>query len=112
VRECATDQLRLLTEQLGLPWAKKAIIPKVIGMGKDSAYLARLTTLFTINVMTNQLNPLLTYLPSLIHILTHLHATTAFTTPEALCSFPQLHPSSFALPFLPAHYSTVAGAGG
>jgi hypothetical protein len=34
----------------GYAWARKSILPAIVAMGADKAYLKRITTLFAINV--------------------------------------------------------------
>ena len=50
IREAASVNLRNLVEKFGSEWARVAILPKVLSMAKDSNYLHRMTTLFTVNV--------------------------------------------------------------
>lgn len=44
----------LSIQLFGLGWAKKSVIPKIVQMGADRTYLARLTTLFAIYVRQAQ----------------------------------------------------------
>lgn len=50
IRESATVNLRKLTEVFGVPWARQAILPKVLAMASNTNYLHRMTTLFAIMV--------------------------------------------------------------
>lgn len=50
IREAATVNLRKLTEVFGVPWAKEAIIPKVLEKAEKPNYLDRMTTVFAITV--------------------------------------------------------------
>ncbi|KAJ3028266.1 hypothetical protein HDV00_010537 [Rhizophlyctis rosea] len=50
IREAATVNLRKLTEVFGVEWAKQAIIPKILEMGRHSNYLYRMTTVFALTV--------------------------------------------------------------
>ena len=45
-----TQKLQEIVSIFGLPWASKKIIPRLVNMGTEKAYLARLTTLFAIAV--------------------------------------------------------------
>ena len=50
IREAATVNLRKLTEVFGVDWAKQAILPKILEMGRHSNYLYRMTTVFALTV--------------------------------------------------------------
>lgn len=50
VREAMTKKLKEVVAIYGLQWASKKIIPRLVNMGTEKAYLARLTTLFAIAV--------------------------------------------------------------
>jgi len=50
IREAATINLKNLTDVFGVEWAREAIVPKVMGMGKHPNYLFRMTTVQAITV--------------------------------------------------------------
>lgn len=50
IREAATQNLRNLAEVFGVQWAKKTVIPRVLGMISEESYLHRMTTLFALTV--------------------------------------------------------------
>ncbi len=50
VRDSMTQKLREIVQLFGLPWAVKKIIPRLVNMGTEKAYLARLTTVFALQV--------------------------------------------------------------
>ena len=50
IREAAGVNLKELIVKFGLEWAKATVVPKVLNLGKDTNYLHRMTTLFTVNV--------------------------------------------------------------
>lgn len=56
IREAATRIIHDLIKVFGLPWAKKSIVPRLAAMGSDAAYLKRLTTLFAINAIADQVD--------------------------------------------------------
>lgn len=45
-----TQKLKDLVQVFGLQWAAKKIIPRLVNMGTEKAYLARLTTVFALQV--------------------------------------------------------------
>lgn len=45
-----TQKLKDLVQVFGLQWASKKIIPRLVNMGTEKAYLARLTTIFALQV--------------------------------------------------------------
>jgi serine/threonine-protein phosphatase 2A regulatory subunit A len=50
IREASTQNLKKLTEVLGVEWANEAIVPKVMAMGQHPNYLYRMTTCFAVSV--------------------------------------------------------------
>ena len=50
VRDSMTHKLREIVQLYGLAWAVKKIIPRIVNMGSEKAYLARLTTVFAFQV--------------------------------------------------------------
>jgi len=51
IREAASLNLKKLVEKFGNEWAQSNVIPKVLGMARDSNYLHRMTCLFCVNVL-------------------------------------------------------------
>ncbi|KAJ3057269.1 protein phosphatase 2, regulatory subunit A [Rhizophlyctis rosea] len=57
IREAATVNLRKLTEVFGVDWAKQAILPKILEMGRHSNYLYRMTTVFALTGLAQAATP-------------------------------------------------------
>jgi serine/threonine-protein phosphatase 2A regulatory subunit A len=51
IREAATANLTKLVEVFGVDWAKRNIVPKVVGLSQHRSYLQRLTAVFAIGDM-------------------------------------------------------------
>lgn len=52
IREAAALNLKKITENFGSQWAQDAIIPKILSMCRHPNYLFRMTTIFTITLLT------------------------------------------------------------
>jgi serine/threonine-protein phosphatase 2A regulatory subunit A len=58
IREASLENIKQLTIVFGTPWALKNILPKLIGLHTESNYLHRLTSLFGIATLSEQLQQL------------------------------------------------------
>jgi serine/threonine-protein phosphatase 2A regulatory subunit A len=57
IREAAINNLKLLTEIFGVPWAVNNMIPKLLSLHVDKNYLHRLTPLFGMATLSAVLPP-------------------------------------------------------
>jgi serine/threonine-protein phosphatase 2A regulatory subunit A len=87
VREAMTQKLKEVVAIYGLQWASKKIIPRLVNMGTEKAYLARLTTLFAIAVSWRRVPSFFT-LPTVLlrSSLDHRHPShPAQLSSQAIC---------------------------
>ena len=59
VRAAVIQQLSALIKVFGAGWTKSTLVPQIVTLGSEKAYLARLTTLFVVNVRHKAVNLLL-----------------------------------------------------